>query len=349
VKAIVIGAGAIAKEHLGALRALEGVEIAGVCDLSPAMAEMAAERFGAARWDTDYRVLLDEEKPDVVHVTTPASTHATIATDALRAGAHVLVEKPIARGLDELAGMRQEAQRSGRMLLESHNYLFNAPVRWLRSLIERERLGEVVHVDVGMCLDLAGEGSRFADPNAPHPGLSMPGGAIGDFLPHFAYLVQGFIGEHRSVQTIWRKRRAGGPLRHDELRAQIDADEGTGSILFSSSAEPPEFIVSVLGTKMRASVNLFEATVRTERLTGGPRPLMPLRNGLSQSAEAFTGGVGSLWRKLSGRPVGYEGLWLMIERLYEAADEGGPPPVAPERIESAMRLAGDICAQEPGA
>jgi predicted dehydrogenase len=346
VKAVVIGAGAIAKEHLGALRAIDAVEIAGVCDLSPAMAEIAADRFHAARWDTDYRVLLEEEKPDVVHVTTPASTHVPIATDALRAGAHVLVEKPIAPALDDLRILREESEKAGRAVLESHNYLFNAPVRWIFDLIEAGRLGDVVHVDVRMCLDICGEGSRFADPNAPHPALDMPGGAIGDFLPHFAYLAQAFTGPHRAVQTIWSKRRDS-PLRHDEFRAQIEGERATGSILFSSSAEPPEFVVSVLGTKMRTSVNLFEATSRTERLAGGPKPLLPLRNALSESLECVGGGVGSLWRKLSGRPVGYEGLWLMIARLYEAIAGGEAPPVSLDETEASMRLVHEMCAQEP--
>jgi hypothetical protein len=51
------------------------VEITGVCDLSPALARFTAERFGAARWFTDYREMLDECDADIVHVLTPPATH----------------------------------------------------------------------------------------------------------------------------------------------------------------------------------------------------------------------------------------------------------------------------------
>src|SRR5205085_11524025 len=95
MRAAVIGAGQISKQHLGALAKCEGVEVVGVCDLSPVMAEVAAERFGIAAWFTDYRRMLDEKRPDVVHVVTPPSTHFKIASDCLGRGAHVVVEKPI--------------------------------------------------------------------------------------------------------------------------------------------------------------------------------------------------------------------------------------------------------------
>src|SRR5438552_7422500 len=95
VRAAVIGAGAVAKQHLACLSGLPGVAVAGVCDVSPAVAESAAGRFGVPAWFTDHRALLAELSPDVVHVTTPPAAHFPIAMDALAAGARAIVEKPI--------------------------------------------------------------------------------------------------------------------------------------------------------------------------------------------------------------------------------------------------------------
>src|SRR5215831_8210555 len=89
LRAALIGAGKIAAEHLACLREMPGVEIAAVCDRSKILAEVAASRFGAGGWYDDHRHMLSEVQPDVVHVTTPAKSHATIAGDALNAGAHV--------------------------------------------------------------------------------------------------------------------------------------------------------------------------------------------------------------------------------------------------------------------
>ena len=111
MKTIVVGAGHIAKQHLGCLRTLTNVCVVGVCDLSPAMAQAAAERFGVERWSTSYSELLESTQPDVVHVATPPATHFALASEALRGGAHVFVEKPITlhtQELDELTALAKQ-------------------------------------------------------------------------------------------------------------------------------------------------------------------------------------------------------------------------------------------------
>ena len=94
MKAALIGAGQIARQHLACLKTLPGVELAAICDLSPATAEAAAERYGIRAWFTDHRAMLEKARPDVVHVTTPPTSHFGLAMDSLDAGAHVIVEKP---------------------------------------------------------------------------------------------------------------------------------------------------------------------------------------------------------------------------------------------------------------
>src|SRR4051812_48652431 len=90
----IVGAGAIAAEHLRVLVARPDVEVVGIVDRSAATARWAAQRWQVTDWFTDHRALLATD-PDVVHVLTPPPTHAGIARDALEAGAHVIVEKPI--------------------------------------------------------------------------------------------------------------------------------------------------------------------------------------------------------------------------------------------------------------
>src|SRR6478735_957799 len=95
MRAAVVGAGQISKQHLGALANCGDVRTVAICDLSPVMAEAAADRFHIESWFTDYGRMLDEKRPDVVHVLTPPSTHFEIASECLRRGAHVIAEKPI--------------------------------------------------------------------------------------------------------------------------------------------------------------------------------------------------------------------------------------------------------------
>jgi predicted dehydrogenase len=343
IKASLIGAGQIARQHLSCLRELPGVEVAGVCDLSPAMAESAAERFGIPAWYTDFRRMLDEVRPDVVHVTTPPTSHFPLAMAALDAGAHVVVEKPATVTFAELDTLIGHASERGRSVVEDYNYLFNDATRTILGLIDSGDFGAVTHVEVLICLDILGKGSPFADPNAPHPCLAMAGGAIADFLTHLASLSHRFVGPHHSAHTVWSKRSARpSPLPSDEFRALVDAERGTAVLGFSANTQPDAFWLRVYGEKMQATANLFETRLTIDRLRGGPKPLRPLFNGLGEARDVRRAALGSLWRKLSGGPGAYEGLWDLLARTYRALGSGTEPPISTRQIVEVNRLVEDL-------
>lgn len=343
IRAALIGTGQIARQHLGCLRGLPGVEIAGVCDLSPGLAEHAAERYGVPAWFTDHRSMLAELRPDVVHVTTPPTSHYRLAMDAIEAGASVVVEKPATLTFEELETLIAGAERSGRMLVENHNYLFNSQVAEIAEAIESGAFGAVTHVEVFICLDILGKGSPYADPNIPHPCLSMPGGAIADFLTHLASLAYRFVGPHRTAETVWSKRAgADSPLPYDEFRALIDAEGGTATLGFSASTQPDAFWLRVYGEKMQASVDLFETRLAYRKLRGGPKPLRPLVDGLAEASSLGRSAVGTLWRKLGGGPASYEGLWELLARTYRAIEGGAEPPVPHRQVVEVNRLVHDL-------
>jgi predicted dehydrogenase len=347
MKAALVGTGRIAREHLGALSRLPAVEVAAVCDLSAAAAQASAERFGIETWYTDHRALLSEVRPDVVHVTTPADTHTRIALDALEAGSHVIVEKPAARTPAELEELLDRAQSGDRMVIETYNYLFNAPIRRLSHLVSTGEAGDVVHVEVMLCLDIVGPDSPFADPNRPHPALGFAGGAISDFLPHLAALVHAFAGEHRVAHAVWARRDPASPVPWDELRALVEGERATGAVCFSSHVRPEAFTVDLLATRMRMRAGLFEPRLVIERVHALPKPLNPVVNGLVEAGEAARGAVGGLARKLGGGPGAYEGLWALVERTYAAVANGSAPPVSPDQMRAVHRLAADIAATAP--
>lgn len=336
MRAALIGLGQIARQHLACLQALPGVELSAVSDLSPSVAEGAAERCGIRSWFTDHRTMLREVRPDVVHVTTPPTSHFRLAMDALEAGAHVIVEKPATTTLDELEALARFAGERGLALVEDYNYLFNrAPLEILRR-IESGELGAVVHVDVLICLDILGPGG-FADPNSPHPCLSLAGGAIADFLPHLASLAHLFVGRHRRASAVWTKRRPS-VLPYDEFRAVVDAERGTASVGFSASSQPDGFWLRVYGERMHATANLFETRLTFDRLRAGPKPLRPLLNGLEEGRAVRRAAVGSLLRKFTGGPGAYEGLFELLGRTYRALAEGSALPVPAQHVLEVNRL-----------
>jgi predicted dehydrogenase len=335
MKAALIGAGQIARQHLTCLKVLPGVELVAVCDLSPATAEAAAERYGALAWFTDHRSMLDKARPDVVHVTTPPSSHFVLAMDSLDARAHVIVEKPATSTFEELETLLRRAHEVGCHLVEDHNYVFNQAPQEILQSIGSGHLGPVTHVEALICLDILGP-SGFADPNSPHPALTLAGGAIADFLPHLASLAHRFVGPHRTAQTVWTKRKSS-LLPYDEFRALVDAERGTAALGFSSSAQPDAFWLRVYGERMQGTANLFETRLTFDGPRNVPKPLRPFFSGLEEGRTIRRAALATLLRKFNGAGA-YEGLWELLARTYRALADGSAPPVTTTDVLEVNRM-----------
>ena len=335
MKAALIGAGHIARQHLACLQTLPGVELAAICDLSPATAEAAAERYGIPAWFTDYRAMLEKARPDVVHVTTPPTSHFRLAMDSLDAGAHVIVEKPVTSTFDELEALARRAVEADRHVVEDYNYVFNHAPQEILGQIKSGQFGAVTHVEVFICLDILGSGG-FADPNSPHPALTLAGGAIADFLPHLASLAHCFVGPHRSAKTVWAKRKPS-PLPFDEFRSVVDAERGTAVLSFSSTSQPDAFWLRVYGERMQATANLFETRLTFDGPRNVPKPLRPFFNGLEEGKNIRRAALATLLRKFKG-PGAYEGLWEFLARNYRALADGSVLPITVSDVLEVNRM-----------
>lgn len=342
MKAALIGAGQIARQHLACLTALPGVELAAICDRSPATAEAAAERYGIRAWFTDHKAMLEKARPDVVHITTPPTSHFLLGMDSLDAGAHVIVEKPATSTFGELETLAKRAQEASRHLVEDYNYVFNHAPQKILQCIGSGQFGAVTHVEVLICLDILGP-DGFADPNAPHPALTLAGGAIADFLPHLASLAHAFVGPHRTIQTVWAKRKPS-LLPFDEFRAVVEAERGTAALGFSASSQPDAFWLRVYGERMQATANLFETRLTFDGPRNVPKPLRPFFSGLEEGKTIRRAALATLLRKFKG-PGAYEGLWELLARTYRALADGSALPVTASHVLEVNRM---VEALKPG-
>ena len=135
-----IGVGYLGRHHARLLASLDGVTLAAVVDTNRARAEEIAAASGT-RACTDYREILGEV--DAVTLAVPTETHAAIAVDCLARGIPVLVEKPMARSLDEADRMIEAARRAGVVLAVGHTERFNPAVEAARPLLRSPRFIEV--------------------------------------------------------------------------------------------------------------------------------------------------------------------------------------------------------------
>jgi predicted dehydrogenase len=342
IQTAVIGAGRVAQQHLACLASLPGVRLAGVCDLSRAMAEFAAEKFGVAAWFTDHNRMLAEARPDVVHITTPPASHFRLAQDCLKAGVNVLLEKPATPRFEEFTVLKSLAEAQGKLLIEDYNYLYNEPVRRLLEWANDGVLGDIVHVEVILALNVLDKDYPAVDPNVRNPVLDLQGGVIADFLPHLASLAYFFCGPVLSVRTIWEKRSQSSPLPYDEMRAMLRGERATGTLLFSAHAQPDTFRLTVSGSRGRATADIFENRLTRSWLRPGPKPLVPLYNALDEAKVTRRSAWRLLWRKLGGGPGAYEGLWLLVQQVYQALAAGRPSPISLADMFEVNRLVDEL-------
>jgi len=147
LKIAVIGCGHWGPNHVRVFSEIDRAEVVAVADLNPTRLAWVRERYPTIRTEADYRKLLDDSSIAAVVVATPTSTHATIAADALRAGKHVLVEKPLCLTSVQAEMLAELAEETGRVLMVGHVFLFNAGICKLRELMAAGELGHIHYLD----------------------------------------------------------------------------------------------------------------------------------------------------------------------------------------------------------
>jgi predicted dehydrogenase len=346
LRGAVIGCGAIAREHLAAVAMLNNVEIAAVCDLSAARAQATAERFGVGCWYTNCQQLIDDVRPDLVHITSSPASHFEIALTCLSNGLNVLCEKPITVKYEEFRHLMQLALDQKCFLMENQNFRFHSGIQRIQHLINSDALGEVLDAQICLSLKLYGSRSPYTDLNQPHSSSLLRGGVIGDFLPHLAYLAYMFIGSIRDLRTTWIKQIAGSPLAFDEFRCLIHGERATAYVSFSGNSQPDGFWVRVAGTRAHVETNLFEPPRFTmRRLRAGEPALMRFLDGVAEGCDVMTGTMGAFWRKLAGTSS-YDGLPELIARTYRALEKNEPQPLSLKEIDIVAHLVDRFTALE---
>jgi predicted dehydrogenase len=145
----VIGVGAnVFSMHAQAIKAhTAALEVVGVADINLAAAEQRAEELGCPYF-SDHRELLAKTHPDAVAVLTPHPFHASIAIDCMQAGAHVLVEKPMAVQVAEADRMIEAARQANRLLAVNLQHRTRPEIRAAKKLISAGALGEIQRVQM---------------------------------------------------------------------------------------------------------------------------------------------------------------------------------------------------------
>ena len=167
----VIGAGSFSDKHLSALEQTNEANVVAICDCVQEKANQQAEKYHIPDVYTDYNELLSRRDIDVVTLPLPDQVHREITVAALRAGKHVLCEKPMALSLEDCREMVQAQRGSGKQLMIGQVCRFTPGFVLAKQLVEAGEIGDLFFIESEYAHDyskLGGEGGWRVTPER-HP------------------------------------------------------------------------------------------------------------------------------------------------------------------------------------
>jgi predicted dehydrogenase len=125
----------------------ETAQLRWICDTDEMRLAAMGRRYPGARTTTDSKELISDGDLDAIAVVTPVATHFQIARDALLAGKHVLVEKPLTATTREAEELIALASQNGRTLMVDHTFVYTGAIRKMKEIVKSGELGELLYFD----------------------------------------------------------------------------------------------------------------------------------------------------------------------------------------------------------
>lgn len=145
----VIGAGAIGSIHMQTFNKVEGIDVVAVTDVYLPLAEQRAAEHSIQTVHASPQALLEDPAIDAVVIGVPNNYHAALAIEALKQGKHVLLEKPMAINSDAAREIVEEVEKSGKVLMMSHQMRWTGLSRALKQRIDNGDVGQVYNAKAG--------------------------------------------------------------------------------------------------------------------------------------------------------------------------------------------------------
>jgi len=196
VNIAIIGCGTIANNaHIPSYMNNSEVKIKYFCDIILERAQNAVDQYQCGQAVQDYREILNDKEVDAVSICTPNNCHAQISIDFLRAGKHVLCEKPAARVLEEALEMQKVQHETGKILNIGVVNRFNKGVNLIKDIIDSGELGEIYHVYVSFRAhrSIPGLGGAFTTK------AISGGGVLIDWGVHYIDIVMYCLGDPQPI------------------------------------------------------------------------------------------------------------------------------------------------------
>ena len=310
LRAAVVGAGLMGRWHAHAIGRVGG-EVVAVVDPDTERARALASHLpGHPVVAPDLPRAIREHGVQVVHVCSPLSSHEAITRQAIDAGAHALVEKPLAPDAAVAARLHALAADRGLLLCPVHQFLFQRGI--LRSEAALQDLGPIRHIDLVAC----SAGAEGRD-DGEREQIAL------DILPHGLALARRLLAVSL-VDVRWRVGQ--GPP--GEVRAAAETGGVSVAFVVSMRSRPTENSLTVRCDRGTVRADLFHGYATIER--GSPSRLDKVARPFVSATQGLSAAMSNLVGRAVRREPAYPGLRELVRRFHRACATLGPSPISVE-------------------
>jgi predicted dehydrogenase len=278
--------------------------------------------------------MLDAEKPDVLHITTPPQSHLAITRQALEAGCHIFLEKPVALRHADAEALVAAVVAADRKLTVNYWPNFEVQALELKRLFQAGVLGSPVHVESYIGYDLRGDFGMALRRDPDHWVNRLPGKLFQNMLDHVLNKIVLFMDDDQPVINAIAYSRdidpkqAGPNQLLDELRVTIQGARTSAYATFCANARPVGQTLRMYGTSNTAHVDYVARTIALERkppFPGAPGRLFPP---FKVSGDHLRQGFKNLNRFAHARFHFFDGMRQLLTEFYLCIENNSEPPIA---------------------
>jgi predicted dehydrogenase len=352
MKVAIVGCGKIADQHAEQIVHIPGCEIVGVCDCEELMARQLQERMNLPACFTDVRDLVNQARPDVVHITTPPQTHYAIGRFCLESGCHIYMEKPFTINSEEAEQLIRLAQRKNLKLTVGHNAQFSHAANRMRKLVGEGYLGgSPLHLESYYCYDLGDAGyAKALLGDSYHWVRNLPGGLLQNTISHGISKIAEFLREDAPEVIAYGftsslLKSIGETSIVDELRVIVRDGAATAYFTFSTQMRPPLHMLRLYGPKNGLIVDENQQTVIKVRGLRYKSYLEQFLPPWGYAKQWVGNALGNMKRFARADFQTEYGMRFLIRAFYRSITENGPVPIPYHEILRTARIMDEIFSQ----
>lgn len=286
--------------HLKAIDEVEEVTVVSVADSDVYLMEHVKKKSLAIKGYVDYLDLLRDPEVEAVAINTPPNLHEEMVIQSLKAGKHVLCEKPLARSAEGCLRIKGVNESAGLVVMPCHNYVFTPCLERAKELIRSGAFGELEKISVRFENNLRGYRSRTDFR------LKGPYGIVEDVLPHILSVILGLTGRIEKIVEVRSRMEKYNVVDNMNLLFRTEKDSDLDCLL-SWTKLIPSFKIKAIGEFGWIEMDLIRSPFTVSLESKGKRKKIGKQRGLSLYLDllrmkhpSFQSQYRHLWRLVNG-------------------------------------------------